>query len=1119
MEVQTLHNRLGYKVGVGIGIVASLFIGTLLFTLIELRNVVVDLEQLLNQNKRFVEASTVVRSKLNNMMVAERDWIITQEPGYRLQRKQIWAVDLLPATNTLSLFRQKDIKNLNEKEINQIIRSIYAVNNLSNQMENMNDPEKIKDLFYTKVSPISLKLRTQLNALIENQWALERNTLNKNHANIANTFIIDAGLLIIALILCGLLSVVLTRTMTTPLRQLVSHMNALARGDFKQTVDIKGASEFEELSQAFNRVISTLQELADVTSTMAEGDYSHRVQVKSEKDILGIAVNAMLDDFNQIVEQANAIAEGDYRSDIHPRSTIDMLGKALLNMTNTLRENHQHVIEQNWLNEGLANLVAILSDPQDLLHLCQQSISGIARQTKARSAALYLLNAEKQLLQLSGGFALSEQDSHQKEYRIGEGIIGQVGLEQRPLSIEQKNTGPYALSIDLPQKQAQALYAFPLVYEKHLIGVGILAWDHTPVPLIYQYILSMVPILSGHIQAAHQQALTEALLAEQKRLTEKLTAQQEELKVTNEELEEQTQILKASEEELRLKDEEQKKINRQLAERTRELEQNKTKIEATNNALENASKELKRRAYELTKASQYKSEFLANMSHELRTPLNSLLILAKLLCENQDKNLTEDQIESAKIIYNSGQGLLTLINDILDLAKVEAGKITLQQHTFSTQELLQTLQETFNIIAINKGITFITELGESFPDTIYTDQLRLTQILRNLCANSIKFTDHGSVTVRMEKKCDSKNTNTKQESLVFEVKDTGIGIPEDKQAMIFEAFQQADGSTTRKYGGTGLGLSISRELSHLLGGYITVKSKPDKGSTFTLYLPYVSSQDQAQLLSDETTLDKSQPASSITTPTQISSIKKLLIIEDDNAFAQVMMTISRKHGYQCKHLTSANQALATAIKEKPDAILLDISLPGMDGLMLLEQLKSHSHTKNIPVQVISASDLASDAIKKGAIGYLTKPITKEQLDRALDSIAQHNQHHIKNLLIIEDNADLVTAITQLFQKTSVAISVANTGQEALAQLKQKTFDAIILDLGLPDMTGEALLHEFYNQSQDPYPAIIIFTGKQLSDKETEQLNTMVDSIVIKGSSASIERLLEETDLFLYPKGR
>lgn len=1119
MDRQT---RLGTKIGIGFGLVALVLIGTILFTIIRIMQTDQINSHLAQETMPRLTASMYLVKGISDVMTAERDFILTNNPAYKTIRDNAWDKFVTPNIDTLN----QDFGNANSSEV--VARITAVVTELRAKLQQLDNqagksPAEITAQFYSEIYPSLGEINDLIDGFIKERQSVLFAGLKNMKTQITLIFLTDAGFLLLGLILCILLGIVLTKLITRPIRALVGITDNLAKGDLEQTVNLTEAQEFEQLSQSLTRVITTLNDLANVTERMSEGDYSHRVIIKSEQDKLATSTNKMLDNFTAIINQANAIAEGNYSFEVIPRSEHDILGHALLHMTETLRKNQMTNDEQNWLKDGVAQLANIISDARDIHKMCNDAVSALCRYTNACMGAIYLLNKNENILKLQGSFAFTERDHLANTYKIEEGLIGQVAYENKPIMLKAPKDVQYTVDTGLTQETAKYIYAFPLEYEKTLIGVCELAWLEEPHTLLYQYLDALMPILSSHIQAAQQQLVTEKLLTEQKMLAEKLSTQQEELKATNEELEHQTQVLRASEEELRIKDEEQRKINKQLEDKTQELQQQKDKIESANQALQLASKELEVKADELARASQYKSEFLANMSHELRTPLNSLLILAKLFSDNSDGNLTPDQIESAKIMLKSGQDLLTLINDILDLAKVEAGKIDVYFTKMNIRQMAQHLKSIFSFVAQDKGIDFILEITDNVPEFINTDEQRVTQIVRNLLSNAMKFTSEGHVKLsiyRPQREAERSVGFDITQYLAISVIDTGIGIPEEKQKLVFESFQQADGTTSRKYGGTGLGLSISREFSKLLNAHIRLSSTPGSGSSFTLYLPI------AQAATDLDTPTASQPTAAIAQPDTVApavpvkakstKLKKLLIIEDDKNFANTMITLCRKHGYLSRHVITAEDGLALLDSDLPDIILLDIQLPGMSGFEFLDKIKQNPRTAQIPVQVISSADESKMATKSGAIGYLTKPITDAQLANALEAIEQKIQQNIKTLLIVEDDKNLGEQVAKMIKKNNNDIQITHvvTGQAALTALRETPYDCIILDLGLPDMTGQEVIKEYHRYNTAKNPSIIIYTAKELSKVETEQLSCDVDSIIIKGGTASTERLLEETVTFL-----
>ena len=598
---------------------------------------------------------------------------------------------------------------------------------------------------------------------------------------------------------------------------------------------------------------------------------------------------------------------------------------------------------------------------------------------------------------------------------------------------------------------------------------------------------------------------------------EELQVQQEELKQMNEELEEQAQNLKQQQEELQM-------TNEELEEQTQSLEAKNLEVEASKNDIEQKTKQLEI-------SSKYKSEFLANMSHELRTPLNSLLILSKDLSENRSQNLDDVQVECAEIIYKSGCDLLVLINEVLDLSKIEAGKMVVNIELVSLKNFANGLLQEFKHQAEQKGLKLNAKLEMDLPEFIRTDLQRLNQILKNLLSNAIKFTEKGSVSINIHRNTES--------TIIISITDTGIGVKEDKQLAIFEAFQQAEGGTSRKYGGTGLGLSISRELAKLLGAEIKLHSKLNEGSTFSLIIPLAIYEDQGHKNTKTLTLSAHQAASyrdNETASFKLGELNKsehlnypnlkddrdtitrddktVLIIEDDLKFANILLKQANKKGFKCLSAATGEDGLLLASKYKPQAIILDLGLPGINGHTVLLELKANPSLRHIPVHIISAKELSLEPIKEGAIEYLMKPVAKEDLAEAFNRIENFVNRKIKNLLIIEDNENSRKAMRLLIGNGDVKCFEAETGKEALAQFEQNHIDCIILDIGLPDMSGFELIHKLEKIKGHNLPPIIVYTGKELTKEENNELQKYAESIIIKGVKSE-ERLLDETALFLH----
>ncbi len=653
---------------------------------------------------------------------------------------------------------------------------------------------------------------------------------------------------------------------------------------------------------------------------------------------------------------------------------------------------------------------------------------------------------------------------------------------------------------------------------------------------------------------------TEELLKQSQALTEELQSQQEELTETNKRLESQAKTLKESEELLKKQQGELQQANEELAERAQLLTHQKSEVETKNREVERARLLIQEKAEQLTLTSKYKSEFLANMSHELRTPLNSMLILSKMLSDNVEANLTGKQIEYAQTVHSSGSDLLALINDILDLSKIESGSMSVDLGELRFAGVRDFCEQTFRPVAEQKKLVFDIELDAELPSSMRTDGRRLQQVLKNLLANAFKFTESGGVTLTISPATagwsdDHQVLNGAEQVVAFAVKDTGIGITKDKHQIIFEAFQQADGTTSRKYGGTGLGLSISREIAKMLGGELRLASEPGEGSVFTLYLPvtYVAPPKRpkghglgkgdddraARSNSDGAAATAAlsggaHTGAAVTATAQVAQAiaeweemavpddreiiepgdRVLLIVEDDAAFAQILLDMARARGFRGLCAGRADTALRLVQDFTVDAITLDLKLPDRDGWTVLDRLKHDSKTRHIPVHIISVEEGGQRGLRQGAIAYLNKPASKEAVEEALGRIKSFVERPVKNLLVIEDNEAQRKGIAELIGNHDVHTTSVATGEEALATLARDRFDCVVLDLGLPDMTGFELIERIKKDPWHNELPIIVYTGKELTKAEETELRRVAEAIVVKGVK-SPERLLDETTLFLH----
>ncbi len=795
-----------------------------------------------------------------------------------------------------------------------------------------------------------------------------------------------------------------------------------------------------------------------------------------------------------------------------------------------IKEAFTVIEKENWVQAGIATVNDRLRGDQRLSDFCNNLLSGLAQTISAEVAAIYV--HENSVLQLYGLYATTGNNRSRSQFAVGEGLVGQAAAEKRTMLVSDIPEECMRMVAGTVEAAPRQLVVVPLIHENEVKGVlelGSFAALSDDAMLFLERVAGNIAIALNSQQSRLQLA---ELLKETQMQAEELQSQQEELRVTNEELEAQTQSLKEREVELQAQHEELMTLNEELEEKTDSLEEQKAGVQQKNSALKVAQEELEKKADDLAIASKYKSEFMANMSHELRTPLNSLLLLSHNLAQNRDGNLSADQVESAQVMNSSGKDLLELINEILDLSKIEAGRIELGVSEVHLVDFADRLQQNFAAVAREKGLGFVIDIAADAPKVINTDRQRLEQIIRNLIANAIKFTAQGTVNVAMRSLNNEDRaaapTLAVGEGVAIAVTDTGIGIPVEKQKIVFEAFQQADGSTSRNYGGTGLGLSISRELAGLLGGEIGLTSSPEQGATFSLYLPLTAPLPEEESATVSKPTLPCQVVPSIPKPTprfpevKISDDRQdvceedkiILIIEDDPNFVKCLIQQSHEKGFKGLAALNGHEGLMLAEEYRPGAIILDLNLPDMTGWEVLEALKKNPLLRHIPVHMMSAEEKTLDAYRKGAVGYLRKPVNQDDLFAAFDRLEGFIDKDLRELLVVEDDAVLRGEIVKLIGNGDVHTTAVATGEEVIAILLQQRFDCMILDIGLPDMSGFELFDRLEKESKIHIPPVIVYTGRELTREEHDRLYQYTDSIIIKGVK-SVERLLDETALFLH----
>ena len=768
---------------------------------------------------------------------------------------------------------------------------------------------------------------------------------------------------------------------------------------------------------------------------------------------------------------------------------------------------------EEWLQAGNLGLASAMMGDQRTEQLGGSILTYLANHVGAVAGAIFVGGSDA--YKRSSTYGVPADAKLPDLVRPREGLLGQVAVEGKPVIVNDVPENYLEFGSALGRDKPRHLVLAPAAIDNNVNTVIELGFLRPVDERVLAFLKEASGTIATAIRSANYRSELQNLLEETQRQSEELQVQSEELRVSNEELEEQGRALKESQARLEQQQVELEQTNSQLEEQAQQLESQKDDLERSN-----ASTQLKAR--ELEQASRYKSDFLANMSHELRTPLNSSLILAKLLADNPDDNLTAEQVKYAQTIQSSGNDLLNLINDILDLSKIEAGHVDIRPEPVSVERLSNNLRQVFEPIAKNKSLGFEIDISPECPAVIETDLQRIEQILKNLLSNAFKFTEKGTVTLSMSRTGDGQ--------VAFGVTDTGIGIAPEQQKRIFEAFHQADGTISRKFGGTGLGLSISRELVRLLGGTIHIRSQEGKGSTFTVTLPLAydpaivaprAPLGNAVPLAPAASAAPSQPTALL--PRAIVEDDRampsderriLLVVEDDQTFAAILRDLAREMGFRSLVAGTAQDALNLAQQFMPSAIVLDVGLPDQSGLSVLDRLKRDVRTRHIPIHIVSGDDYTETALSLGAVGYMLKPVQREQLVEVLHKLEAKLTQGVRRVLIVEDNEVQREAVAKLLTSHDVETVSAGTAAETLALLKDQTFDCMVLDLSLPDASGYSLLETISQDDTHSFPPVIVYTGRVLASDEEEKLRRYSKSIIIKGAK-SPERLLDEVSLFLH----
>ena len=840
-----------------------------------------------------------------------------------------------------------------------------------------------------------------------------------------------------------------------------------------------------------------------------------------------LIIRAIRNPIKALVETVNEFAEGKLctRIKIQSGDELGILANAFNSMVDQADDASQKQSGLNWLATSRINFEDKIRGIQEVEDMTDMSLDYIVTILNAQVGAFYI--ADNSHFRFSSGYACKKEEIEDKRFELGEGLLGQAAKKKEIVYIRDIPEDYISPSIasSIGNTKPKNIIAIPILYINQVLGVIELA-KLEPFSALEIELLNQIKVGFGiALNAVFANVKLKTLLDESETLGHQLQVQQEELKQSNEELQESEQKSIAQQEELQSANE--------------DLEENAQYLQSQQKEIKRKNIEIGEKARDLEMSSRYKSEFLANMSHELRTPLNSILLLARYLSENKRKNLEEKDVEMARNIHSSGNSLLSLINDILDLAKIESGQTELSPMNININKYAEFIGRSFDHLAEEKELSFDVKVSGELPVQMYTDQKRLEQIINNFISNALKFTSSGSISVNVSrpergvilKKCGLSI----DKAIAFSVSDTGEGIPVDRQGIVFEAFKQVDGSTSRKHGGTGLGLSISRDLASLMGGEIQLKSEIGDGSTFTLYLPEVLEIKKSYVTHTvETSGDyvtdiepsfqtvgydfEDTPMPVMTIPDDREDLstedRSILIIEDDDQFASILIELGRENGFKCLISESGEGGLKLAYEYSPNAIILDIVLPGMNGWVVMDNLKSNSKTRHIPVHFCSIDDHKKTAMRIGAMGYLTKPVSTEQIEETFSRIEQFISSKIRSLLVVENDQVALKHITEVLGNGDIKIFSASTGNEAVNMLESERFDCVVLDLGVKDISGYGLLEFIKKEKALSEIPVIIYSENSLTEYEEEKLKEYSESIVVKNAK-SPDMLLDEVGLFLH----
>ena len=1170
------------KLQLGFGFLGFFILSVALIGWIGIKKSHANLEEIVYDSNVKLEFSNALLNSVNKVSRDIRTMVMLDDIALIKETENKILVERLNYDNAwqkLSALPSSEKEKGIYDQINAISITAREINNRILPLAIANKDDEAKTLLLKTASPLIIQWQEAINSNIQLQKErIEQNT--KNTESTLKLSMIVLAFSVIALFFFGILMVyAIIRKITVAVNTVQHACQTIANGDLNSKFDTTANDELGVLLRSIHILQAILQKFTNDIQRIVDaselGELSRRLPVDQyvgEWQTIIVGLNTILDEaegpINAQAITLQQLAGGDFSARITEsfKGEHNRVKDAINNVAEIIDHSTREIQRQNWLKTGLSELSERIRGDMSLPDLTYEVVSYLVNYVNAQIGAMYLWNEHEKKLVLTGSYAYEFRKNLSQQFALGESLVGQAALEKRFILLTNLPDDYVRITSSIGQILPRNVLVLPVLHKgilKGVIELGSLdefsqqsldllnlAVESIGMAIIVsesvtrtQFLLEESQELAKRLQQQQEelQQTNEELEQQAKILQEseqRLQMQHEELQQTNEELEEQSQALQLSEQKLKIQQEELQQTNEELEERTEMLEGQRDEIEKKNSLLQETQKDLTRQANALEIASKYKSEFLANMSHELRTPLNSMLLLSRSLTDNRDGNLNDKQIEIATIMHQSGNDLLRIINDILDLSKIESGHEKAIMENVLLSDIATQIQSLYQPVAEDKGLDFIVDMAVDVPKYLRTDSQRLGQILRNLLSNAFKFTLQGSVILRIETTSKSIHfTNKKlcaENTLTFSVHDTGVGISKDSQLVIWEAFQQADGSISRQYGGTGLGLSISRELVRLLGGEIQLESELNVGSTFSFYLPQegimthdenhhthvspaakIENFNQPIHLTNKNNAQHDKPIIAIADDRETINEEDnvILIVEDDPIFAQILANLCQENNNKYLVATTAHEALDLISQYKLIGVFLDMELPEKNGWSVLLHIKETLEISHIPVYVVSANEAYDTTRFHGALDFLGKPVTVEQLENALEIITKIQSNPIKKVLVVEDDTNLALSIKQLLGEDGLEIHIAENGKNALNRIEKIAYDLVVLDLGLPDMTGAQLL-EHIRSSQVDLPPVIVYTGRELTRKEYESVQYYTSSVIIK-NVRSDERLLEEARLFLH----